>query len=122
MAKEITKGTLGKLISNKLNFLRKSSGQTNEATADSLDLDLSEFYKLLRGKRIPHLMTLLRINQKYGVTMDWWFSELEETSRDKLHIRSKALELQILNTIRKLDIRFQEIAFDIVKTLRKRTS
>jgi transcriptional regulator with XRE-family HTH domain len=110
-----TNEVLKKLISEKLDFLRKNSGETNEAAADSLDIDLSEFYRILKGHRLPHLSTLLRINQKYGVSMDWWFSELDGTAQTP--VRQKAFELQISSLVKKLDAKTQAAVLAMLKIL-----
>ncbi|GBR73740.1 helix-turn-helix XRE-family transcriptional regulators [Candidatus Termititenax aidoneus] len=115
----MTNEILKKLISGKLEFLRKNSGETNEAAADSLDIDLSEFYRILKGHRLPHLKTLLRINRKYGVSMDWWFSELDGAARDKTPVRQKAFELQIAGLVKKLDAKTQEAVLAMLKILVK---
>ena len=88
MDKEITNEELKELISQKLALLRQNSRQTVEATAFDLGMDYSEYYRLLRGERLPHLRTLLRINKKYGISMDWWFNKLEGKPPGKLNKRT----------------------------------
>ncbi|MDR1453200.1 MAG: helix-turn-helix domain-containing protein [Candidatus Margulisbacteria bacterium] len=122
MPSEISSETLKKLISKKMEFLRKNSDETNEAAADSLDIDLSEFYRILKGHRLPHLKTLLRISKKYGVSMDWWFNDLSDTPLDKNKFRQRAFELQIVSLVKKLDAGFQEFILTLVKDLVRRTS
>ncbi|MDR1997086.1 MAG: helix-turn-helix domain-containing protein [Candidatus Margulisbacteria bacterium] len=101
MDNEISDDDLKKLFSEKLSLLRKNSGHTMEAIADSLDLDKSEYFRFLKGLRLPHLRTLLRISRKYGVTLDWWFKELDDLPRDKNSMRQKTFELQALSALRK---------------------
>ncbi|MDR1323556.1 MAG: helix-turn-helix domain-containing protein [Candidatus Margulisbacteria bacterium] len=119
MTSEINSEILKKLISEKMEFLRKNSGETNEVAADSLDIDLSEFYRILKGHRLPHLKTLLRISKKYGVSLDWWFSELDETTLDRTAIRQRAFESQIASRIKKLDVRTQKAVLAMLKILVK---
>ncbi|MDR2428991.1 MAG: helix-turn-helix domain-containing protein [Candidatus Margulisbacteria bacterium] len=121
MTSEINSEILKKLISEKMEFLRKHSGETNEAAADTLDIDLSEFYRILKGHRLPHLKTLLRISKKYGVNLDWWFSELDETALNKTAIRRKAFESQIVNLIKKLDVQTQKAILAMLKILTEKT-
>ena len=122
MTEKITNEVLKKLISEKMEFLRKNSSETNEAAADSLDIDLSEFYRILKGHRLPHLKTLLRINQKYGMKLDWWFSELADAPLSKNQIRQRAFEMQILTLLKKLDGRFQEFTLNMLRDLVRKTN
>jgi transcriptional regulator with XRE-family HTH domain len=119
MTKELNSENIKKAISCKLDILRRNSGQTVEATADNMNIDLSEFYRILRGRRLPQLPTLLRISRKYGVAMDWWFNELADTPQDKVHIRQKSFELQILHTLKKLDTKLQKSILAMLKSLAK---
>jgi transcriptional regulator with XRE-family HTH domain len=122
MTSEISSETLKKLISEKMEFLRKHSGETNEVAADTLNIDLSEFYRILKGHRLPHLKTLLRISKKYGVNLDWWFSELDKTTLDKTAIRRKAFESQIVNLVKKLDVQTQKAILAMLKILTEKTN
>jgi transcriptional regulator with XRE-family HTH domain len=88
-----------------------------EVAADSLDMDVSAYYMLLSGKRLPHIKTLLRLNRKYGVTLDWWFKELRETPSGKTDTRAEAIASEILNNLRKLDTRGQKTLLGISKVL-----
>ena len=115
MPEEITNEYLKKLFSQKLALLRKVSKQTMEATADSLDMDVSEYYMLLSGKRLPHIKTLFRINEKYGLTMDWWFKEIRETG--KTDTRTEAIQSELLRNLRKLDKRDKETLLNISRVL-----
>ncbi|MDR1997725.1 MAG: helix-turn-helix domain-containing protein [Candidatus Margulisbacteria bacterium] len=121
MLEEISNDYLKKLFSRKLALLREISGQTMEAAADSLDMDVSAYYMLVSGKRLPHIKTLLRLNKKYNVTMDWWFKELYETPSSKTDPRAKAIELEILGNLRKLNGKTQAILLGISKVLAQET-
>jgi transcriptional regulator with XRE-family HTH domain len=125
MSEEFTNEQLKELLSRKLAMLRKQSGQTIEATADSLDMDFSEYYRMLRGKNMPQLRTLLRFSRRYGVTLDWWFDEVEMippvVEHRVLRLQSKNLEGQIVSLLRRLDVRFQEVLLDMAKSLVKKT-
>ncbi|MDR1452865.1 MAG: helix-turn-helix transcriptional regulator [Candidatus Margulisbacteria bacterium] len=125
MIDDITNERLKRLLSRKLALLRKKSGQTIEATADSLDMDPSEYYRMLCGKNLPHLLTLLRFSRKYGVTLDWWFDGVEMVppmaQRQMLRLQSKNLEGQIVLLLRRLDVRFQEVLLDTAKSLVRKT-
>jgi transcriptional regulator with XRE-family HTH domain len=116
---------LKKLLSRKLSLLRKKSGKTIEATADSLDMDFSEYYRMLRGKNLPQLRTLLRFSKRYGVTLDWWFKELRkippEISENIKRLHRKNIESKVLNALRQLDTRHQEVVLDTVQSLIRRT-
>jgi transcriptional regulator with XRE-family HTH domain len=120
MDKEITNADIKKLLSKKLAALRKDSGQTLEATADELDLDLSEYFRILKGQRLPQLRTLLRINKKYGLNMDWWFKELEEAVVDEKHFRQKTIAAQLLGLLRRLDLGSQEVVLALTRILVKK--
>jgi transcriptional regulator with XRE-family HTH domain len=121
MTKELTPEDVKKTISKKLEMLRKNSGQTNEAAADSLDIDLSEFYRILKGHRMPKLHTFLRISQKYGTKLDWWFSETQELPRGTKQFHKRAFEMRVMNLFQKLDAKFQEFVLNLIKDLVKKT-
>ena len=125
MSEEFTNEQLKELLSRKLAMLRKQSGQTIEATADSLHRVFSEYYRMLRGKNMPQLRTLLRFSRKYGVTLDWWFDEVEmippATERQVLRLQSKNLEGQIVSLLRRLEVRFQEVLLETAKSLVRKT-
>jgi len=121
MPEEITNDHLKKLFSQKLALLRKVSKQTMEATADSLDMDVSEYYMLLSGKRLPHIKTLFRINEKYGVTMDWWFKEIREKAKTKTDTHAEAIQSELLGNLHKLDKRDKETLLNISRVLVKKT-
>jgi transcriptional regulator with XRE-family HTH domain len=115
MNKEITSETLKKLLSRKLTLLREKSGETMEETAFDLGLDTSDYFKFLKGKRLPHLLTLIRLGQKYGVNLSWWFSELNETPQSKAQLKNSSLELRVARIIGKLDNRLQKAALSMLK-------
>ena len=116
---EFSDNNLKKLFSEKLAMLRKESGQTMEAEADSLDLYKSEYFRFLSGSRLPHLRTLLHISKKYGVTLDWWFRELETLPRDRVAFRQKAFELRTLSLLKKFPAKAQNAILDVLAALVK---
>jgi transcriptional regulator with XRE-family HTH domain len=122
MSKEITNTDIKKLLSKKLAALRQDSGQTLEATADELGLDLSEYFRILKGQRLPQLRTLLRINKKYGLNMDWWFAELEDAVVDEKHFRRKTIAAQLLGLLRRLDLGSQEVVLSLTRALIKKAA
>jgi transcriptional regulator with XRE-family HTH domain len=67
------------LISKKLGQLRSKNHKTLEESADFLDLDYAQYYRLLKGRQLPHLATLMRVNQAYGLDMNWWFKDFAKT-------------------------------------------
>ncbi|MDR1324148.1 MAG: helix-turn-helix domain-containing protein [Candidatus Margulisbacteria bacterium] len=103
MDNKISDSDLKKLFSEKLVMLRKESGQTMEATADGLDLDKSEYFRFLKGQRLPHLLTLLRLSKKYGVTLDWWFNSLNDPPGTRQTFKQRSFELQGLSLLKKVE-------------------
>ncbi|GBR75588.1 hypothetical protein NO2_0247 [Candidatus Termititenax persephonae] len=113
------------LISKKLQLLRKRDNCTMEKTADFLDLDYSLYHGLLHGTRLPHLATLMKINQAYGLNMDWWFRDFAETYSAaapllKVNVAKKAAEKELLGNFNKLDARSQKALQRILKTMLKK--
>jgi transcriptional regulator with XRE-family HTH domain len=115
MNQEITSATLKKLLSQKLTLLREKSGETIEETAFDLGLDTSDYFKFLKGQRLPHLLTLIRFGQKYGVSLGWWFTELDKDHLDKTQTKNSSLELRIARIIGRLDERLQKAALAMLK-------
>jgi transcriptional regulator with XRE-family HTH domain len=112
------------LISKKLRQLRENSSETLEKTADFLDLNYSQYYRLLQGTQLPHLATLMKINQAYGLNMDWWFEDFAEIRTTKVltkeTITQKAAERELLNNFNKLDARSRKALQKILKTMLKK--
>ncbi|GBR74898.1 helix-turn-helix XRE-family transcriptional regulators [Candidatus Termititenax aidoneus] len=111
---------LKSLISKKLEQLRSKNHKTLEESADFLDLDYAQYYRLLKGRQLPHLATLIRINQAYGLDMNWWFKDLAKT-KPKIAARavSPANEQELLERIGRLDHKSRKI---LLKMLRQLTS
>ena len=112
------------LISKKLRQLRENSSETLEKTADFLDLNYSQYYRLLQGTQLPHLATLMKINQAYGLDMNWWFEDFAEicTARvlTKETITQKAAEKELLHNFNKLDARSRRVLQKILKNMLKK--
>jgi len=115
--KELTNADLKQLLSKKLAFLRQNSRQTIENTALDLGMNFSEYYRLLKGDRLPHLLTLLKINRKYDLSMDWWFRDFPKDSPEK--IRRKAEDFLLLSNYHKLDNPAKAVVQDMLKNLAK---
>ncbi|MDR1998313.1 MAG: helix-turn-helix domain-containing protein [Candidatus Margulisbacteria bacterium] len=120
MDKKTVNASLKKIFSRKLSMLRQNSGQTIEAAADSLDMAVGEYFRFLKGQRLPQLATLLRINQKYAVSLDWWFNELEDLPRTKGRLKQRIFELQALSTLKKFKPEVQPAMLAMLKTLAKK--
>jgi transcriptional regulator with XRE-family HTH domain len=115
MNTEMTNADLKKLLSRKLALLRQNRKESIEATALDLGMDYSEYHRLLRGDRLPHLLTLLRINRKYGINMDWWFNELTGLPKTKAP-RDKAAS-ELVRSYSQLDVPTKKVLLKMVKTL-----
>ncbi|GBR74474.1 hypothetical protein NO1_1639 [Candidatus Termititenax aidoneus] len=112
------------LISKKLQLLRERDNCTMEKTADFLDLDYSLYHGLLHGTRLPHLATLMKINQAYGLDMNWWFEDFAEIRAARVltkeAIAKKAAEKELLNNFNKLDAHSRKALQKILKTMLKK--
>jgi transcriptional regulator with XRE-family HTH domain len=111
---------LKSLISKKLEQLRSKNHKTLEESADFLDLDYAQYYRLLKGRQLPHLATLIRINLAYGLDMNWWFKDLAKT-KPKIAVCavSPANTQELLERFSQLDHRSRKI---LLKMLRQLTS
>jgi transcriptional regulator with XRE-family HTH domain len=107
MHKLITDKDLKSLISKKLILLRQKSRKTLEEIASDLNLDYVQYCRLLKGLRLPHLVTLANISRFYNVNIDWWFQEL--TAQDKARANHKSIEFELMSNFRKLDMRAKEM-------------
>jgi transcriptional regulator with XRE-family HTH domain len=115
MTQEITADILKKTFGEKLTLLRTESGETIEEAAFDLGLDPGDYFKFLKGKRLPHILTLMRISQKYEVSLDWWFGGLKNVPKNKAQIRRCRLENQVSRIIHNLDDRLQKAALSMLK-------
>jgi transcriptional regulator with XRE-family HTH domain len=110
---------LKSLISKKLGQLRSKNHKTLEESANFLDLDYAQYYRLLKGRQLPHLATLIRINQAYGLDMNWWFKDFAK-SKPKVTVRAvpQANEQELLERFSRLDHKSRKI---LLKMLRRFT-
>jgi transcriptional regulator with XRE-family HTH domain len=115
MDNKITNENLKRMLSQKLAMLREKSGQTMEAAAYDLDMNVSDYFRLLKGQRLPHLLNLLRLSKKYGVSLDWWFRELQEIPRSAAQSQRDSFEAQALLVLKKLDSKLQPSALSLLK-------
>ena len=113
---------LKSLISKKLRQLRADSNETLEKTADFLDLNYSQYYRLLQGTQLPHLATLMKINQAYGLDMNWWFKDFAKfnSAGIKVNVAKKGAENELLNNFNKLDLSSQKVLQKILKNMLKK--
>jgi transcriptional regulator with XRE-family HTH domain len=109
---------LKQVISKKLEMLRKQSGLTMERTAHDLEMDTSEYFRILKGQRVPLLRSMLRFSRKYGVSMDWWFKDIELPQKSIEPVKNP-VEYQIFKILKGLDAKKQKIALTTLKALTK---
>jgi transcriptional regulator with XRE-family HTH domain len=106
------------LISRKLRQLREKSKQTLEEEAYFLDLDYAQYYRILKGTSLPGLETLIKINQAYGLDMNWWFGEAAKISEKMMaQIKQRKENLEILSSYNKLNDRAREFVRKMLKNL-----
>jgi transcriptional regulator with XRE-family HTH domain len=119
MSIDFTSADLKKIISHKLELLRQQSGQTIDNSAYELNMDRSEFFRILKGQRLPMLISMVRISKKYGVSLDWWFEDTDKIPERVGKAKYSLREYQLLKTFNKLNDSAQEIVLATVKTLTK---
>jgi hypothetical protein len=73
---------------------------------------------------LPHLATLMKINQAYGLDMNWWFEDFAEIRATRVltkeAIVKKAAEKELLNSFNKLDTRSRKALQKILKGMLKK--
>jgi transcriptional regulator with XRE-family HTH domain len=117
MSINFTNDDLKKIVSQKLELLRKQSGQTIDSAAAELDMDRSEFFRILKGQRLPMLRSIFRISKRYGVSLDWWFADVNELPERTAVARKNPREYQLLKIFKNLPDRAQKTVLATVKTL-----
>jgi transcriptional regulator with XRE-family HTH domain len=120
MGELITARDLKLLISKKLRLLRERSKKTLENSAEDLNLDYAQYCRMLKGTALPHLVTLAKINKFYNLDMNWWFKEPRGCAQDKVRVREKTLEFELISSFQKLDIRTKEIVLEMINNLSKK--
>ncbi|MDR1114039.1 MAG: hypothetical protein LBL50_02990 [Candidatus Margulisbacteria bacterium] len=115
MRERINDAELKALFSKKLQLLRRNSRKTIEETADFLDLEYAQYYRLLQGQRLPHLVTLFNISKAYGLDLNWWFKELSESERKNAATKESAAEAQLLRGFSRLDKKAKNFAQKILQ-------
>ncbi|MDR1997185.1 MAG: hypothetical protein LBQ83_02535 [Candidatus Margulisbacteria bacterium] len=120
MDREITDKDLKNLISKKLNWLHKQHKKTLEEAAFNLKLDYVQYYMLLKGSRLPHLLTLVNINKIYGLSMDWWFHDLDKLKpKEQKKLNKKITEFELISSFNKLDANAQTVVLRLLKNYHK---
>jgi transcriptional regulator with XRE-family HTH domain len=109
---------LKQIISKKLEMLRKQSGLTMERTAHDLEMDTSEYFRILKGQRVPLLRSMIRFSRKYNVSLDWWFEDLKLPQKQIEPVKNP-LEYQVFKILKGLDAKGQKIALATLKALTK---
>jgi transcriptional regulator with XRE-family HTH domain len=120
MVKAITDVYLKNLISKKMQQLHKKTRKTIEETAYFLDLDYAQYYRILKGQALPHLATLVRINQAYGLDMNWWFNELGDlpvlSAKNEAKTRQSAADHELLMRFHNLAPETQSFLLKMLKS------
>jgi transcriptional regulator with XRE-family HTH domain len=120
MEKEISNTELKNLFSQKLNWLHKKHKKGIEEAALDLNLDYAQYYMLLKGKRLPQLRTLVNINKLYGLSMEWWFRELDKIKpKDAEKLEKKITEFELISSFNKLDKNAQAVVLRLLKNYHK---
>jgi transcriptional regulator with XRE-family HTH domain len=119
MSIDFTSADLKRIISRKLELLRQQSGQTIDNSAYELNMDRSEFFRILKGQRLPMLTSMVRISKKYGVNLDWWFEDTDKIPERNNKAKYNPLEYQLLRTFNRLSGAAQKVVLATVKTLTK---
>jgi transcriptional regulator with XRE-family HTH domain len=119
MHNKITSDLLKKQLSAKLALLRHKTGETIESVAVDLEMNTSDYFKLLKGQRLPHLLNLCKLSQKYDVPLDWWFNDLKKMPKTAVLARRNCLEAQVANALKKLEPKTQKAVLAALKTLAK---
>ncbi|GBR75884.1 hypothetical protein NO2_0515 [Candidatus Termititenax persephonae] len=114
MAK-LTDKDLKLLISKRLTQLQKQGGKTIEQTADYLDIDYSQYFNLLRGKRLAKLTTIVNIANIYNIGLDWFVKEKAEEKTE-----TKVNTLRLLSSFHKLNGTAQNIVLEILDNLARK--
>ena len=117
MSVDFTSEDIKQIISRKLELLRQQGGQTIDGAAAELNMDRSEFFRILKGQRLPMLTSMVRISKKYGVSLDWWFEDTDKIPERLNRARYSPREYQLLKIFKKLNDRAQNTVLATLKTL-----
>ncbi|MDR1997598.1 MAG: helix-turn-helix domain-containing protein [Candidatus Margulisbacteria bacterium] len=112
---KVTDKELKLLISKRLNQLKQQSGKTVEQTAEDLDIDYSQYFNLLRGKRLAKLTTLVNIANAYDLELDWF---VREKTGDK--IRGKVNTWRLLSGFNKLSPEVQDFVLKVLDSVTRK--
>ncbi|GBR75953.1 helix-turn-helix XRE-family transcriptional regulators [Candidatus Termititenax persephonae] len=114
----VTDDYLKQAISRKLEQLRHKSQKTLEAAASYLDMDYAQYYRMIKGRNLPHLTTLLKLSNAYGVGLAWWFNDLPSLSvKEKKDIHKNIQEMELLERFRKLKTRAKGLVLKIMEDI-----
>ncbi|GBR76099.1 helix-turn-helix XRE-family transcriptional regulators [Candidatus Termititenax persephonae] len=100
MEKELEQ-ELKKLISSKLQQIRKAKNYTIEKFADTLSLDYAVVHNIISGVRLPRLTTLWHISKTLDISLDSWFKDL--SFENKVISDKKSIDFAMLYNFKKLD-------------------
>ncbi|MDR1323739.1 MAG: helix-turn-helix domain-containing protein [Candidatus Margulisbacteria bacterium] len=105
------------LIGKRLTQLKKESGKTIEQTAEDLDLDYSQYFNLLHGKRLAKLTTIVNIANAYGLELDWFVRE-----KSGLKSKDNVDALRLLSGFRRLSAEVRDFVLRALDAAAKKKS
>ncbi|MDR1997350.1 MAG: helix-turn-helix transcriptional regulator [Candidatus Margulisbacteria bacterium] len=109
------------LISSELKRIRKEKGLTLEAMADQAGLEYTSFYRIYSGGNLPKLITLLQISRAYAIPMEYWFKDIENFgTAKKAGLQQKLADLDLLQTLNRLDASAKEVISKMLKSYVKK--
>ena len=120
MYENLTDAELKKIISAKLQQLRQKSQKTLEAAASFLDMDYAQYYRMIKGSNLPHLTTLIKLSNAYGVDITWWFNDTKLSAKEKTVINKNVQETELLGRFRKLTPKSKDLALKIIEDIEQK--
>ncbi len=87
-----TKKTILKEMSLRFREIRKHLGCSRKELALGLNISIDAYYKNENGFNLPGFMTLYRLSEHYGISMDWLFFNKGSMDFKKNEARLKELE------------------------------
>jgi transcriptional regulator with XRE-family HTH domain len=106
------------ILGSKIRQLRKENNLTQEALAEEIDLSYTYIGQVERGARGINLPNLIKIANRFGVSLDYLLSDylINDISKERIEVDREWLEI-IENKTPKEKQRYIELVKDISKYL-----
>ncbi|GBR76787.1 transcriptional regulator XRE family [Candidatus Termititenax persephonae] len=111
---------LRKSIAQKLNALMKKQGLTIENAALSMELEYSNLYYVVKGRKLPRLDTLIKIANGLSVPVEYFFKNIPSKNISLVAVKNNIFRRKIFKELDRLDQPAQTFLLSVLRLYNNR--